>query len=62
MGQSFIACDRDQSFLMPPDVREWLPPGHLAWFVLDSVSAMDLAAFYGAYGATVAAGRRMSRR
>jgi len=49
MGQSFIACDRDQSFLMPPDVREWLPPGHLAWFVLDSVSAMDLAAFYGAY-------------
>jgi transposase len=49
MGQSFIACDRDQSFLMPPDVREWLPPGHLAWFVLDSVSAMDLEAFYGAY-------------
>jgi len=49
MGQSFIACDRDQSFLMPPDVREWLPPGHLAWFVLDSVAAMDLEAFYGAY-------------
>ena len=34
---------------MPPDVREWLPPGHLAWFVLDSVSSMDLEAFYGAY-------------
>jgi hypothetical protein len=34
---------------MPPDVREWLAPGHLAWFVLDSVSAMDLEAFYGAY-------------
>ena len=49
MGQSFIACDRDQSFLMPPDVREWLPAGHLAWFVLDSVAAMDLEAFYGAY-------------
>ncbi len=49
MGQSFIACDRDQSFLMPPDLREWLSPGHLAWFVLDSVSAMDLEAFYGAY-------------
>src|SRR3954464_15941476 len=49
MGQRFIACDRDQSFLMPPDVREWLPPGHLAWFVLDSVSAMDLEAFYGVY-------------
>lgn len=49
MGQSFIACDRDQSFLMPPDVREWLPAGHLSWFVLDSVAAMDLEAFYGAY-------------
>src|SRR5215207_11703421 len=49
MGQRFIACDRDQSFLMPPDVREWLAPGHLAWFVLDAVSAMDLEAFYGAY-------------
>src|SRR6185312_13607461 len=49
MGQRFIACDRDQSFLMPPDVREWLPPGHLAWFVADSVNAMDLEAFYGVY-------------
>ena len=49
MGQSFIACDREQSFLMPPDVRDWLPPGHLAWFVLDSVAAMDLEAFYAAY-------------
>jgi hypothetical protein len=27
MGQSFIACDREQSFLMPPDVRDWLPEG-----------------------------------
>jgi transposase len=49
MAQSFIACDRDQAFLMPPDVRDWLPEGHLAWFVLDAVAAMDLAAFYAAY-------------
>jgi transposase len=49
MAQRFIACDREQSFLMPPDVREWLPEGHLAWFVLDAVAAMDLAAFYAAY-------------
>ena len=34
---------------MPPDVREWLPEGHLAWFVIDAVDAMDLAAFYAAY-------------
>jgi transposase len=46
MGQSFIACDREQSFLMPPDVREWLPEGHLAWFVIDAVAEMDLHSFY----------------
>jgi transposase len=51
MGQRFVACDRDQSFLMPPDVREWLPEGHLAWFVIDAVGAMDLEAFYAAYRA-----------
>jgi transposase len=49
MGQNFIACDREQSFLMPPDVREWLPESHLAWFVIDAVEEMDLAAFYTAY-------------
>jgi transposase len=51
MGQSFIACDREQSFLMPPDVREWLPARHLAWFVIDAVAEMDLSAFYAAYRA-----------
>jgi transposase len=49
MPQNLLACDREQSFLLPPDVREWLPDGHLAWFVLDAVAQMDLAAFYGAY-------------
>ena len=34
---------------MPPDVREWLPAGHLAWFVIDAVGEMDLGAFYAAY-------------
>src|SRR3954453_5211777 len=49
MAQRFVACDREQSFLMPPDVREWLPEGHLAWFVIDAVDGMDLDAFYVAY-------------
>ena len=51
MGQNFIACDREQSFLLPPDVREWLPEDHFAWFVIDVVAGMDLAAFYRAYRA-----------
>jgi transposase len=49
MGQSFIACDREQSFLMPPDVREWLPENHLAWFVLAAVEEMDVEPFCAAY-------------
>ena len=36
---------------MPPDVREWLPADHLAWFVVDAVAGMDLDAFYAAYRA-----------
>src|SRR5215210_1104446 len=51
MGQNFIAADREQVLLMPPSVREWLPAGHLAWFVLDAVAEMDLVEFYGAYRA-----------
>ena len=49
MVQNFIGGDRDQSFLLPPDLRDWLPEGHLAWFVLDAVAGMDLREFYGAY-------------
>jgi hypothetical protein len=37
-GQRFVARDREHSFLMPPDVREWLPPRRLAWFVIDAVA------------------------
>src|SRR3954468_7103759 len=49
MAQNFIACDREQSFLLPPDIREWLPENHLAWFVIDATRVMDTAAFYAAY-------------
>ena len=34
---------------MPPDVRDWLPESHLAWFVIDAVAEMNLDGFYGAY-------------
>lgn len=49
MPQNFLACDRDQPFLLPPDVREWLPENHLAWFVIDAVAALDLAAFLASH-------------
>jgi len=34
---------------MPLDLRDWLPADHLVWTILDVVSEMDLAAFYGDY-------------
>jgi hypothetical protein len=49
MPQNFIDCDREQAFLLPPSLRDWLAQDHLAWFVIDAVERMDLAAFYAAY-------------
>jgi transposase len=51
MAQNFIACDRDQELLLPPSLRDRLPEGHLAWFVIDAVAQLDLSAFYAAYRA-----------
>ncbi len=49
MPQNFIECDREQELLLPPNMRDWLPDDHLAWFVADAVEEMDLKAFYCAY-------------
>ncbi len=46
---NFLPVERDQLYLMPPSVAEWLPTGHLAWFVLELVGELDLGAFEGAY-------------
>ena len=51
MPQNFLTCDREQSLLMPPSLREWLPEGHLAWFILGTVEELDLAPFYASYRA-----------
>jgi transposase len=45
MAYGYRVVDRDQPFLLPPDMREWLPPGHLAWFVIDAVGVLDLGRF-----------------
>jgi transposase len=51
MAQNFLACDREQAYLMPPSLRDWLPADQLAWCVLDAVAEMDLSAVYGDYRA-----------
>jgi transposase len=51
MAYNFLCGDRDQPFLLPPDLRDWLPADHLAWFVLDVVDQLDLDPFLCAYRA-----------
>jgi transposase len=49
MPQNFIECDREQAFLMPPSLVDWLPADHLAWFVVQAVGELELDAFYASY-------------
>jgi transposase len=51
MPQNFLGCDRDQVFLLPPSVDDWLPADHFARFVIAIVEELDLAAFYAEYRA-----------
>jgi transposase len=49
MGQSFLPDTVNQTLLFPPSLHDWLPDGHLARFVVDVVSALDLEAIYASY-------------
>ena len=49
MAYNLLRWERDQSYLMPPSMRDWLSEGHLAWFIVDAVGQMDLREFYAAY-------------
>jgi hypothetical protein len=62
MPQNFIESRGEQGFLLPPDVRDWLPRDHLVWFVIDAVRSLDLGGFMPRIGRTVMAERRMSPR
>jgi transposase len=57
--QKFKPCNRDQMFLLPPSLEEWLPENHLAFFIIDVVEKLDLAAIYASYrgDASVAGGQ-----
>ena len=49
MTRLFRPYDLDQRLLLPPDLREWLPKGHLALFISDVVDELDLSAMVAAY-------------
>jgi len=45
----FIQFDRNQQYLLPPSVDEWLPEGHLARFVVEVIDQLDLSKLTGRY-------------
>jgi transposase len=43
MSRIYLSYDPEQKLLLPPDLREWLPEGHLALFISDVVDELDLS-------------------
>ena len=43
MPARFVPIDHDSPLLLPPDLRDWLPPGHMVHFIMDAVDALDLS-------------------
>ncbi len=50
-GYNFIGPDRDQLFLLPPSLQDWLPGDDLAYLVIDAVAQMEMGPFHAAYRA-----------
>ena len=49
MPTTFRPCAPDQSLLFPPSPRDWLPDGHLAFFIADTVAVLNLHALDAPY-------------
>ena len=50
MPKGYRAYVPDQDFLLPPSLSQWLPEGHLAYFVSDVVDQLDLTPMHAEYG------------
>lgn len=46
MAKKYRPVDRDQQFLLPVSMADWLPDDHLVWFVIDAVASLDTSAFH----------------
>ena len=49
MARNFLPYNPDQQYLLPPDMREWVPEDHLIWFLSDVVDSLDLSAIFITY-------------
>lgn len=51
MSASYIPYQPEQQQLLPSAIQDWLPQGHLAYFINDTVARLDLSAFHARYAA-----------
>jgi hypothetical protein len=49
MSTSYVPYAPNQDLLLPPSLQDWLPEDHLAYFISDTVDALDLTAFHARY-------------
>jgi transposase len=49
MSTSYVPYQPDQQYLLPCALHEWLPAGHLAYFISDTVDSLNLSAFHARY-------------
>ncbi|WP_017878968.1 IS1182 family transposase [Janthinobacterium sp. CG3] len=49
MTTSYLPYNQHQQMLLPHALQDWLPEGHLAYFVSDTVDSLDLSAFHARY-------------
>lgn len=51
MSPSYIAYNPEQQHLLPHAWQDWLPDGHLAYFIRDTVDGLNLGVFHTRYAA-----------
>ena len=49
MSTSYITYHPEQLHLLPSALQDWLPQGHLAYFISDTVDSLNLSAFHARY-------------
>ena len=50
MAKEYLSSNRQQAYLLPPSIDEWLPQEHLARFIIEIVKELDLSNIHKAYG------------
>nr|MDQ3421689.1 transposase [Acidobacteriota bacterium] len=51
MAKTYRPYVPEQDLLLPPSLKDWLPDGHLAYFVSDLIDHLDLTAITRVYDA-----------